>query len=276
MTERPDAPATDARQPVGVFGGSGLYRLLDDVEEIAVETPYGSPSARVRMGELDGAPIAFMPRHGDGHRLPPHRINYRANVWAMRELGVRRIIGPSACGSLKPQLEPGTFVLCDQFADRTSGREDTFYDGPQTTHVSAADPYCADMRTTLARCARELGIPVVEGGTVVVIGGPRFSTRAESRWFAQAGCDVVNMTQYPEAWLARELELCYANVSLVTDYDVGVDGWADIAPVSADSAFAIFEQNLERMRALILAVVPRVGSQPDDACANALRSAVVH
>jgi 5'-methylthioadenosine phosphorylase len=263
-------------EPVGIFGGSGLYRLLDDVEEVALDTPYGPPAARVRLGEVEGRPVAFMPRHGDEHGLPPHRINYRANLWAMRELGVRRILGPSACGSLKPELAPGTFVVCDQFVDRTRGREDTFYDGPQTIHVSAADPYCPDLRQVLTETARELDIPVVEGGTVVVIAGPRFSTRAESRWFAEAGWDVVNMTQYPEAWLARELELCYANVSLVTDYDVGLEGMPEVPPVSADEAFRVFAANLDRLRALLFRAVPKIGPQPDDTCATALSSAVVH
>jgi 5'-methylthioadenosine phosphorylase len=261
---------------IGVFGGSGFYRFLDDVEEVAVETPYGPPSARIRVGEVEGTQVAFMPRHGDEHSLPPHRVNYRANVWAMRQVGARRILGPTACGSLKPELEPGTFVICDQFVDRTSGREDTFYDGPQTTHVSAADPYCPGLSRLLAECARELDIPVVEGGTVVVVQGPRFSTRAESRWFSAAGWDVVNMTQYPEAWLARELELCYANVSLVTDYDVGLEGMPHVKPVSADAAFEVFRHNLDRLRALLFRAVPKIGPQPDDICASALGSAIVH
>jgi 5'-methylthioadenosine phosphorylase len=261
---------------VGIFGGSGLYRLLDEVEEVAVDTPYGPPSARVRIGDIEGTPVAFMPRHGDEHTLPPHRINYRANLWAMRQVGVRRIVGPCACGSLKPELEPGMFVICDQFVDRTSGREDTFFDGPQTTHVSAADPYCADLAGTLAESARELEIPVVEGGTVVVIQGPRFSTRAESRWFAAAGWDVVNMTQYPEAWLARELELCYANISLVTDYDAGLEGMPEVPPVSTEAAVSVFAQNLDRLHALLFRAVPKIGSQPDDHCASALGGAIVH
>jgi 5'-methylthioadenosine phosphorylase len=261
---------------VGVFGGSGFYRFLDDVEEVALDTPYGPPSARIRLGELEGTKVAFMPRHGDGHDLPPHRINYRANVWAMREVGARRILGPSACGSLKPELAPGTFVICDQFVDRTRGREDTFYDGPQTTHVSAADPYCHDLSRILVESAREEGIEVVEGGTVVVIGGPRFSTRAESRWFSAAGWDVVNMTQYPEAWLARELELCYANVMLVTDYDVGLEEMPQVQPVSVDVAFQVFNENLDRLRALLFRAVPKIGPKPDCTCASALESAIVH
>ncbi|MGH2743103.1 MAG: S-methyl-5'-thioadenosine phosphorylase [Thermoleophilaceae bacterium] len=258
---------------IGIFGGSGFYRFLDDVEEMPIATPYGPPSAPLRVGKLEGSDVAFMPRHGDEHTLPPHRINYRANIWAMREIGVRRIVGPCACGSLKKELEPSTFVICDQFVDRTQARESTFYDGPQTTHVSAADPYCADLSRTLADAARDEAISVVEGGTVVVVQGPRFSTRAESRWYSDSGFDVINMTQYPECWLARELGLCYANVSLVTDYDVGADGGE---PVSADAAFGVFRQNLDRLRALLFRAVPKIGPQPDDLCASALQSAIVH
>jgi 5'-methylthioadenosine phosphorylase len=260
---------------IAVFGGSGFYRFLDDVEEVPIATPYGRPSAAVRVGHIDGVEVAFMPRHGDEHSLPPHRINYRANVWAMREVGARRIIGPCACGSLKPELAPGTFVICDQFVDRTQARESTFYDGPQTTHVSAADPYCEELGEVLASSAEALDIPVVRGGTVVVVQGPRFSTRAESRWFTAAGFDVVNMTQHPECWLSRELELCYANVSLVTDYDVGLEGMPHVEPVSAEAAFAVFNENLERLRALLFDAIPRIGPQPQDACATALRSAIV-
>ena len=266
----------DARLVIGVFGGSGFYSLLDDMTDVPVATPYGPPSAPVRVGSIEGKDVAFMPRHGDEHTLPPHRINYRANIWAMKEVGVDRIIGPSACGSLKPELEPGTFVICDQFVDRTAARESTFYDGPQTTHVSAADPYCPDLRRILADAAREEGIPVVESGTVVVIEGPRFSTRAESRWYADAGFDVVNMTQYPECWLARELALCYANISLVTDYDVGLKDRPDVEPVSAEMAFGVFAENLDRLRALLFRAVPKIGPQPDDTCATALDSAIVH
>jgi 5'-methylthioadenosine phosphorylase len=213
-----------------------------------------------------------MPRHGDEHTLPPHRINYRANVWAMKEVGVKRIVAPAACGSLKPELTPGTFVICDQFFDRTQARESTFYDGPQTTHVSAADPFCADLGEILAACAEELEIPVARGGTVVVVQGPRFSTRAESRWFADSGFDVINMTQYPECWLARELELCYAGIALVTDYDVGLEG---TPPVTTELALAAFEENLHRLRDLLFHAIPRIGPQPEDVCATALRSAIV-
>src|SRR5919204_1567414 len=182
-----------ARADVGVFGGSGFYSFLEDAEEVEVETPYGKPSAPLTVGEVGGRRVAFLPRHGVRHELPPPQIPYRANVWAMRELGVRRLIGPCASGALTPELRLGEFVVCDQLVDRTWGRGDTFYDGPETVHVSAAEPYCPELRRVLVEAARELGIPVRDGGTVVVIQGPRFTTRAESRWFQSAGWDVINM-----------------------------------------------------------------------------------
>ena len=257
---------------VGVFGGSGFYRFLDDVEEIELETPYGPPSAPAAVGEIDGTPVAFIPRHGLHHEIPAHRINYRANVWAMRELGVRRLIGPCAAGALKAELGLGEFVVCDQFVDRTRGRADTFYDGPVATHVSAADPYCPELGRLLVDTGRELGMPVRDGGTVVVVQGPRFSTRAESAWFQAAGWDVINMTAYPECHLARELELCYANVSMVTDHDVGVAHGT--APVSNEAVIAVFNDNLARLRDLLLAVVPRIPRQPGDhLCSTALHGA---
>jgi 5'-methylthioadenosine phosphorylase len=259
-----------AEAEIGVFGGSGFYSLLEQVEELELETPYGRPSAPLTIGEIGDQRVAFLPRHGRKHELPPHAVPYRANVWAMREVGVRRIIGPNASGALKAELRLGEFVVCDQFVDRTTGRADTFYDGPETTHVSAADPYCPDLRRLLVETALELGIPVRDGGTVVVVQGPRFSTRAESRWFQDAGWDVINMTAYPEGHLARELELCYANISMVTDYDVGVEGEQ---PVSAEEMLRVFRENNERLRELLFAVIPRIGPQPEDVCARALQGA---
>jgi 5'-methylthioadenosine phosphorylase len=260
-----------ARAEVGVFGGSGFYAFLDDVEEVEVETPYGKPSAPVAVGEVGGVRVAFLPRHGRDHELPPHAVPYRANVWAMKELGVRRLLGPNASGALRPDIELGEFVVCDQFVDRTSGRADTYYDGPETTHVSAADPYCPDLRSLLVETARELGITVRDGGTVVVIQGPRFSTRAESRWFQDAGWDTINMTAYPEGHLARELELCYANISMVTDHDVGVEG---APPVSHEQVVTVFNENNERLRELLFSVIPRIPPQPEEhLCATALRGA---
>jgi len=237
---------------------------------VEVETPYGKPSAPVTIGEVGGVRVAFLPRHGRRHTLPPHRIPYRANVWAMRELGVRRIIGPTAVGALRAELELGEFVVCDQFVDRTRGRADTFYDGGDgpVTHVSAADPYCPELRTLIVETARGLGVRIRDGGTVVVIQGPRFSTRAESAWFQQAGWDVVNMTAYPEGYLARELELCYANISMVTDHDVGVGGHE---PVSNEVVMAVFRENLARLRDLLVAVLPRIPPQPSRAFSQAAR-----
>jgi 5'-methylthioadenosine phosphorylase len=262
-----------ATAEVGVFGGSGFYSFLDEVDEVEVDTPYGKPSAPFTIGEVGGKRVAFLPRHGRSHELPPGQIPYRANVWAMRELGVRRIIGPNASGALTSELELGEFVICDQFVDRTSGRPDTFYEGPETTHVSAADPYCPDLRGLLLDTAAELGIKARDGGTVVTIQGPRFSTRAESKWFQSMGREVINMTAYPEGWLARELELCYANISMVTDHDVGVPG-ADAGVVSHETVVTVFNENNAKLRELLFAVIPKIAPQPEEhLCATALRGA---
>jgi 5'-methylthioadenosine phosphorylase len=259
-----------ARADVGVFGGSGFYSFLEDSETVEVDTPYGAPSAPAHIGEVGGVRVAFIPRHGLKHELPPHRINYRANVWAMKELGVSRVVGPNAVGSLQSDVKPGEFVICDQLVDRTRGRADTFYDGPVTTHISFADPYCPTMREVAVEKGRELDIPLHERGTVVVIQGPRFSTRSESAWFAAQGWEVINMTQYPEAVLARELELCYANISLVTDYDVGA---GDHPPVTNDEVVRVFNENNERVRNLLFSMIPALPAERDCPCATALTGA---
>jgi 5'-methylthioadenosine phosphorylase len=258
---------------LGVFGGSGFYSFLDGVTEHAVETPYGDPSDKLAIGEVEGHKVAFLPRHGRRHQYPPHKINYRANLWAMKQLGVTRVIGPCAAGSLQPEAEPGHFVVCDQIVDRTSGRPDTFYDGPETTHISFADPYCPELRALAVEKAKQLGITVHDGGTMVVIQGPRFSTRAESRWFQQAGWEVINMTGHPEALLARELELCYVNVSLITDYDVGLEGMAGIAPVSHAEVVRVFEENNAKLKDLLMALLPAVPGERSCPCATALTGA---
>jgi len=261
---------TVPRAEIGVFGGSGFYSLLDNAEEYRINTPYGAPSSPVMVGEIAGRSVAFLPRHGKDHQLPPHKINYRANVWAMKELGVTRIIGPNACGSLQPGVKPGDFVICDQFVDRTWGRIDTFYDGPITTHVSSADPYCPTMRAVAVEQADALGITVHPKGTVVVIQGPRFSTRAESRWFASQGWEVINMTQYPECYLARELEICYCNISLITDHDAGTEG---VEPVTNDEVVRVFEANNKRLRDLLYAMIPALPVERPCVCAHALEGA---
>jgi 5'-methylthioadenosine phosphorylase len=255
---------------IGVFGGSGFYSFLERTETVDVETPYGPPSAPPVIGDVGGRRVAFIPRHGLKHEFPPHRVPYQANVWAMKELGVERVLGPNACGSLQPDVKPGEFVICDQLVDRTRDRANTFYDGPVTTHISFADPYCDVMRDEIVRRGRTLEIPLHERGTVVVIEGPRFSTRAESAWFVAAGWEVINMTQYPEALLARELELCYANISLITDYDVGVEG---VPPVTHEEVVRVFTENNERLRSLLFAVIPELPAERTCPCASALDAA---
>ena len=257
------------RADIGVFGGSGFYSLLENAREITVETPYGAPSDKLAIGEVAGKRVAFLPRHGKAHQYPPHAINFRANLWAMKELGVTRIIGPTACGSLKADVRPGDMVVADQVVDRTTGRKDTFYDGPITTHVSFADPYCPQLRPIAIAALLAGDIRTHERGTVVVIQGPRFSTRAESKWFQEAGWEVINMTQYPECYLARELQICYVNISLITDYDVGLEG-LDVAPVSHEHVMKIFAGNNERVKAAIFRIIEATPSERSCNCGSAL------
>ncbi|MBI2843088.1 MAG: S-methyl-5'-thioadenosine phosphorylase [Armatimonadetes bacterium] len=258
---------------IGVFGGSGFYSLLENAVETKVETPYGPPSDVVTIGEVCGKRVAFLPRHGRQHQYPPHTIPYRANIWAMKSLGVTRIMGPSAVGSLQRHIKPGDFVVCDQFVDRTTGRKDTFYDGPFAVHISSADPYCPEMRRLAVEVIRDLGIPVHERGTNVVIQGPRFSTKAESRWFTGMGWEVISMTQYPEAVLAIEQELCYVNIALITDYDTGLVAEEGVEPVSAEEVMRVFHANNERVRDVLLEMIKRVSPVRDCKCATALKYA---
>lgn len=210
--------------------------------------------------------MAFLARHGTKHQIPPHRINYRANMWALRSLGVRRVFGPAAVGSLRPDRHPGDFVVLDQLVDRTTNRADTYVDGPDVAHVSFADPYCSEMGSVIAESAGDEA-RVHRGGTIVVIQGPRFSTRAESRWFRSAGWDVVGMTQYPEAYLARELGLCYAGLALVTDYDTGVENVGDA--VTMEQVMAVLADNVARLRDLLAAAIPALPDTPGCGCAAA-------
>ena len=235
---------------IGIFGGSGFYKLLDKAEERTVETPYGAPSDKVVLGMLGGKRVAFLPRHGVHHTIPPHKINYRANAYAMKSLGVKVIISPCAAGSLQTHVEPGDFVVCDQYVDRTNSRIDTFYDGPISTHVSAADPYNEQLRQLAIQAAKECKIKVHEKGTVVVIQGPRFSTKAESKWFTSMGWEVINMTQYPEAHLCRELSMGVVNISLITDFDCGLVG--SVEPVSHAEVMKVFGGNLEKLQRLLI------------------------
>ena len=239
-----------------MIGGSGFYRWLDRPEEVVVETPWGAPSDVVTVGEVGGRRVAFLPRHGASHRWPPHRVPYRANLWALRTLGVTRVIAPCAVGSLRAAVVPGDVVMLDQLVDRTWGRPDTYLDGPDVGHVAFADPYCPETSAAVAGAAVAAGMRVHPKGTAVVIQGPRFSTRAESRWFRDAGWDVVNMTQYPEAYLARELGMCFAAPALVTDHDVGVGGDAGTPGVTMEAVLAVLADNVEHIRRVLADAVP--------------------
>ncbi|HEY0559226.1 MAG TPA: S-methyl-5'-thioadenosine phosphorylase [Frankiaceae bacterium] len=253
---------------VAVIGGSGLYALLADTREVTVDTPYGAPSDPITLGEVGGRTVAFLPRHGRDHRYPPHRIPYRANAWALRSLGVQQILAPCAVGSLQQERGPGCLVVPDQLVDRTSGRAQTVHHGPAAVHVSFAEPYCPVGRAQVVAAARTAGFDVTDGGTMVVVEGPRFSTRAESQWYAGQGWSIVNMTGHPEAVLARELGVCYTAVALVTDLDAGVE--TGHTGVSQDEVFAVFAANTERLRGLLLGLLPDLPVERTCPCATAL------
>jgi 5'-methylthioadenosine phosphorylase len=227
---------------VAVIGGSGFYSFLEDPETITVDTPYGDPSAPVSVGEVAGRTVAFLPRHGEGHAFPPHLINYRANLWALRSLGVRQVLAPCAVGGLRPDVAPGDVVVPDQLVDRTTGRPQSYVESG-AVHVPFADPYCARLAGVLGRQAG-----VKSGGTMVVVQGPRFSTRAESQHYAAQGWSLINMTGHPEAVLARELQMCYSAVALVTDMDAGVESGEG---VGQEEVFAMFARNIDRLKSLL-------------------------
>lgn len=243
---------------IGVFGGSGFYSLIEGVKEIQMDTPYGKPSDDIAIARIHGKDVAFLPRHGKDHKFPPHKIPYRANIHAMKQLGVKVLIAPCSCGSLQKNIKPGDVVVTDQFVDRTYGRESTFFDGPMVKHISSADPYDEALRGIAIETARDLGIPVHEKGTIVVIQGPRFSTKAESKWFTDMGWDVINMTQFPEGYLAIEQEIPIVNVALVTDYDAGLVAEENIKPVTMDEVLKVFEENIENVKSLIYKMIEKI------------------
>ncbi|MFF0721781.1 S-methyl-5'-thioadenosine phosphorylase [Micromonospora sp. NPDC003816] len=251
---------------LAVIGGSGLYALLDGATEHTVQTPYGPPSDAVTIADVGGRSVAFLPRHGRDHRHPPGRIPYRANLWALRSLGVRQVLAPCAVGGLRPDLGPGTFVVPDQLVDRTSGRIQTYYE-QGAAHVSFADPYCPAGRRALLSAAAGRGVDAHDGGTMVVVEGPRFSTRAESRWYTQIGGAVINMTGHPEAVLARELALCYSAIALVTDLDAGVRSGQG---VTQEEVFRVFGENTERLRGLLLDAIAALPAARDCPCPHSL------
>ncbi len=262
----------ECRAEIAVIGGTGVYdpEIIEDAREVKVYTPYGAPSDLVTLGTYRGRRVAFIPRHGRGHQIPPHRINNRANIWALKELGVERIVASSACGSLREDYGPGDFVITDQFIDRTRKRQDTFYEGGRLCHISAADPICPQLHDFFVEHAGKLGLTVHPSGTYVCIEGPRFSTRAESKLFRQWGADIIGMTLYPECVLAREAEICYVSVAMVTDYDV----WAE-KPVSSDEVMETMKGNAENFKRLIMGALPEIPEERTCGCGEALKHALL-
>jgi 5'-methylthioadenosine phosphorylase len=261
-------------QIVGVIGGSGLYELagLEDREEVELSTPFGAPSDAYLTGRLGGVRMVFLPRHGRGHRISPSELNFRANIWGMKRLGVTRILSVSAVGSMREDVAPGDFVVIDQFFDRTRHRADTFFGGGVVAHVMFADPVCPELRQTLLEAGRSLDLRLHDGGTYLNMEGPQFSTRAESRIYRQWGVDVIGMTNLQEAKLAREAEICYATIAMATDYDCWHE---DHEAVTVEAVIAVMNKNVGNARRLISASVPRVPGERSCGCGSALRSAIM-
>jgi len=257
---------------IGIIGGTGVYdpAMLENAQEIKVHTPFGDPSDVIVVGEYKGRKIAFLPRHGRGHRIPPHAINYRANIWALKELGVKRIIAPSAVGSLQEEYKPGDLVIPDQFIDRTWGRPNTFYEGGVVCHISMADPFCPELREVIVRVGKRLGLPIRERGTYVCIQGPRFSTRAESKLYRSWGAHIIGMTLVPEVVLAREAQICYASICMVTDYDV----WAE-KPVTGEEVVKTMRKNIEKVKRLLAELIPEIPEERHCECDKALKEALM-
>jgi len=261
----------DESAQVGVIGGSGFYELLDDAREVKIETPFGPPSDAFFVGQLGGVRVAFLPRHARGHRILPSEVNYRANVWGMKALGVRYVLSASAVGSLKQELAPLHIVVPDQLFDRTKARPSTFFGDGVVVHMSFADPFCPVLSKAIVEHGRAVGATVHEGGTYVCIEGPQFSTRAESKAYRQLGFDIIGMTNLQEAKLAREAELCYATMALVTDYDVWYEGEED---VTLEQVLANVRRNVETAQAIVRSVVPALDLECDCGCRHAIENAI--
>jgi 5'-methylthioadenosine phosphorylase len=257
---------------VGVIGGTGIYdpEIIKDSKKIKVYTPFGATSDQITIGNCGNKKMVFLPRHGSTHQIPPHKINYRANIWALKSLGVEQIIASNACGSLREDYKPGDFVITDQYIDRTRKRLDTFYEGGRLAHISSADPVCPRLHDFMADFAISMSLPVHSKGTYVCIEGPRFSTRAESKIFRQWGCDIIGMTMHPEAILAREAELCYVSVAMVTDYDV----WAE-KPVTSDEVIETMTKNNAKFKSLIMGALKDLPMNRTCDCKNALKNALL-
>ena len=255
---------------IGIFGGTGIYDsgLLKDSKEISVDTPYGKTSDSITIGEFNGRNIAFMPRHGKKHTIPPPLINFRANIWAFKELGVKRIIAPSAVGSLKEEFEPGNLALPSQFIDFTKSRKGTFSEDGRVIHISVADPFCPELQKVILNVTKIQGIKIHQDCTYVCIEGPRFSTKAESRFFRTTGADIIGMTLVPECQLAREAQICYVSLSTVTDYDV----WAE-KPVTAKEVMETLAKNVEMTKKLLTFVIDQIPEIKSCSCEKALEEA---
>jgi 5'-methylthioadenosine phosphorylase len=255
---------------IGIIGGTGLYdpKLLKNVEDVTVKTPYGPPSDAITIGELEGRYVAFLPRHAKKHTIRPTDVNSRANIFAFKKLGVKRILAPSAVGSLKENYKPGDIVFVDQFIDRTTRREQSFYSDNKVCHISVAEPMCPEIRSTLVAIGKDMDVCAHDSGTYVCIEGPRFSTKAESKLFRSWGADIVGMTLVPECVLAREAELCYASIATVTDYDV----WKD-HPVCADEVVTTMKASVEKVKRIILEAVARLPKESGCECKDALKGA---
>jgi 5'-methylthioadenosine phosphorylase len=262
-SQNPIRPSSaGSRAEIGVIGGSGLYAFLEDHETVELTTPFGPPSAPLVIGEVAGRSVAFLPRHGVDHRFPPHRVNYRAYLWALRSVGVRQVLAPCAVGSLRVEHGPGTFVVPDQVVDRTWGRAHTYYgvEGP-VVHVGFAEPYCPRGRASAIEAVRAGGHHLADCGTLVVVNGPRFSSRAESQLHQQAGFSIVGMTTMPEAALARELALCFTTVAMVTDHDAGVEGGA---AVSHEEVLRVFASNITNVSQVLRHAIADLPPLEDD------------
>jgi len=255
---------------IGIFGGTGIYNsgLLKDSKEITIDTPYGKTSDFITVGEFNGRKVAFMPRHGKKHTIPPHLINFRANIWAFKELGVKRIIAPSAVGSLKEEFEPGHFALPSQFIDFTKSRKGTFSENGKVIHISVADPFCPELQNVILNVTKEQEIQIHDNCTYICIEGPRFSTKAESKFFRTTGADIIGMTLVPECQLAREAQICYVSISTVTDYDV----WAE-KPVTAKDVMETLAKNVEMTKKLLTLVIDHIPKIKSCSCETALEEA---
>ena len=255
---------------IGIFGGTGIYDsgLLEDAQEVEIDTPFGKPSDTITVGVFKGRKIAFLPRHGKKHTIPPHLINFRANIWAFKELGVTRIIAPSAVGSLKEEVEPGHFALPTQFLDFTKSRKGTFSEEGNVIHISVADPFCPELHSTILKVVENQDLKIHKECTYVCIEGPRFSTKAESKFYRTTGADIIGMTLVPECQLAREAQMCYASISTVTDYDV----WAE-KPVTAKEVLETLSKNVERTKAVLTELIDKIPKNRECSCAKALEEA---